>query len=125
MNWLTEDLGKLERGKPVCIALHIPLATIFAQTYIDSIRTPLPYFIVNNGTEVIKLLSNYNVKLVLQGHHHIVEELKYLNTTYLSGGSISHARKYQNFVHDEGFVIIDVQKTEFRWYYCPLADRNY
>lgn len=125
MNWLTEDLGKLERGKPVCIALHIPLATIFAQTYIDSIRTPLPYFIVNNGTEVIKLLSNYNVKLVLQGHHHIVEELKYLNTTYLSGGSISHARKYQNFVHDEGFVIIDVQKTEFRWYYYPLADRNY
>ncbi len=123
MRWLSEDLDKLEKDKPVCVALHIPLATIISQIHIDSIRAPLPYFIVNNGTKVIKLLSNYNVKLVLQGHHHIVEELKYMNTTYLSGGAISHARKYQNFVHNEGFVIVDVQGTEFIWYYCPLADQ--
>jgi 3',5'-cyclic AMP phosphodiesterase CpdA len=122
MKWLTEDLEQQGKEKPVCVALHIPLATIFAQTHIDSMRALLPYFIVNNGTSVIKLLSNYNVKLVLQGHHHIVEELKFMNTTYLSGGSISHARKYQNFVHDEGFIIADVVGYEFSWNYCPLAD---
>jgi 3',5'-cyclic AMP phosphodiesterase CpdA len=125
MRWLSEDLGKLEEGRLVCVALHIPLATIFAQIHISSTRAPLPYFIVNNGTKVISLLSNYNVKLVLQGHHHIVEELKFMNTTYLSGGSISHARKYQNFVHHEGFVIVDVNRNEFRWNYCPLACRTY
>jgi Icc protein len=121
MSWLSEDLDNLEIGRPVCVALHVPLATISAQTHIDSMRSLLPYFIVNNGTSVIKLLSNYNVKLVLQGHHHIVEELKFMNTTYLSGGSISHARKYQNFVHDEGFIITDVVGNEFSWNYCPLA----
>jgi 3',5'-cyclic AMP phosphodiesterase CpdA len=120
MKWLSEDLEKLQEGKPVILALHIPLATIFAQTHIDAIRAPLPYFIVNNGTEVIRLLSNFNVKLVLQGHHHIVEELKYMNTTYLTGGSVSHARKFRNFMHDEGFIIIDVVGNEFRWNYCPL-----
>lgn len=121
MKWLSEVLDELEKGKPVCVALHIPLATIFTQTHIDSMKALQPYLIVNNGTEVIRLLSKYNVKLVLQGHHHIVEELKYMNTTFLSGGSISHARKYQNFVHDEGFVIVDVSGDEFHWKYCPLA----
>jgi Icc protein len=121
MRWLSEDLDKIDEGKPVCVALHVPLATISAQTHIDSMRALLPYFIVNNGTEVIRLLSNYNVRLVLQGHHHIVEELNFMNTTYLSGGSVSHARKYRNFVHHEGFVIIDVTQNEFHWYYCPLA----
>jgi 3',5'-cyclic AMP phosphodiesterase CpdA len=125
MNWLSEDLKKLEEGKPVCVALHIPLATISAQTHIDSMKALLPHFIVNNGTEVIKLLSQYNIRLVLQGHHHVVEELTFMNTTYLSGGSISHARKYRNFVHQEGFVIVDVLGNEFSWYYCPLASRTY
>lgn len=121
MSWLSKDLEKLDEGRPVCVALHIPLVTISAQTHIDSMRPLLPHFIVNNGTEVIKLLSNFNVRLVLQGHHHIVEELKFMNTTYLSGGSISHARKYRNFVHHEGFVIVDVRGDEFSWNYCLLS----
>jgi len=121
MKWLSEDLENLDKGRPVCVALHVPLATIFAQTHINSMNPLPPYFIVNNGTEVLRLLSNYNVKLELQGHRHIVEELNYLNTTYLVGGSISHARKDQNFVHPEGFVIIDVIRDEFSWNYCPLA----
>jgi 3',5'-cyclic AMP phosphodiesterase CpdA len=122
MNWLSDDLEKLEKGRPVCVALHIPLATISAQTHIDSMKALLPHFIVNNGTEIIRLLSNFNVRLVLQGHHHIVEELKFMNTTYLSGGSISHARKYRNFVHHEGFIIVDVHEDEFSWNYHPLSD---
>ena len=125
LNWLAEDLEKLDEGRPVCVALHIPLTTIFAQTHINSMSAPLPYFIVNNGTEVLRLLANYNVKLVLQGHLHIVEELKYMNTTYLVGGSISHAQKDQYFVHHEGFVIVDVVGDEFSWNYCPLAGTNY
>jgi Icc protein len=125
VRWLFEDLENLEERAPVCVALHIPLATITAQTHIDSMNALLPYYIVNNGTEVIKLLSNYYVRLVLQGHHHIVEELKFMNTTYITGGSISHARKYKNFVHHEGFVIVDVTGPEFNWNYYPLADRTH
>ncbi|MGD8539214.1 MAG: metallophosphoesterase [Candidatus Aminicenantes bacterium] len=125
MRWLSKDLDILEKGSPVCVALHIPLATISAQTHIDSMKALLPHFIVNNGTEVIKLLSNYNVRLVLQGHHHIVEELKFMNTTYLSGGSVSHARKYRNFVHHEGFIIVDVHGDEFSWSYYRLADNTH
>ncbi|MGB3862899.1 MAG: metallophosphoesterase [Candidatus Aminicenantaceae bacterium] len=125
LRWLSEDLEIHNRGRPVCIALHIPLTTIFTQAHINSMNAPQPYFIVNNGTEVLRLLSDYNVKLVLQGHLHIVEELKYMDTTYLIGGSLSHAQKDQHFVHHEGFVIVDVSGTEFSWNYCPLAGANY
>jgi 3',5'-cyclic AMP phosphodiesterase CpdA len=121
MRWLSQDLEKLEKNTPICVALHIPLVTIFAQTHINSTKALPPYFIVNNGTEVIRLLTGHSVKLVLQGHIHIVEEMKYLNTTYLTGGSISHARKFKNFVHHEGFIIVDVHGDEFSWNYYPLA----
>ncbi|MGB6338896.1 MAG: hypothetical protein WBF32_03905, partial [Candidatus Aminicenantaceae bacterium] len=125
LRWLSEDLEIHNRGRPVCIALHIPLTTIFTQAHINSMNAPQPYFIVNNGTEVLRLLSDYNVKLVLQGHLHIVEELKYMNTTYLMGGSLSHAQKDQRFVHHEGFVIVDAVGDEFSWNYCPLAGTNH
>jgi 3',5'-cyclic AMP phosphodiesterase CpdA len=125
MEWLSDDLEKLEKDRPVCVALHIPLATIFMQTHINSTIAPRKFAIVNNGTEVIKLLAPYNVKLVLQGHLHIVEELNYQDTTYISGGSISRAQKNPSFVHDEGFVIVDVHGNDFTWNYYTLADRTY
>jgi len=125
LSWLAEDLEKLDEGRPVCVVLHIPLTTIFAQTHINSMSAPLPYFIVNNGTEIIRLLARYDVKLVLQGDLHIVEELKYMNTTYLVGGSLSNAQKDQHFVHHEGFVIVDVYGIEYSWNYYPLANTNY
>jgi Icc protein len=73
---------------------------------------------VNNGTAVIRLLAKYNVKIVLQGHVHIVEELRYKNTTYITGGSLSNARKDPNFEHPDGFVVVDVKGDEFRWKYA-------
>jgi 3',5'-cyclic AMP phosphodiesterase CpdA len=118
LNWLSDDLAKTGKERPVCVALHIPLVSAFSQIHIDTLAAPAKFAIVNNGTRVIKeLLSKYNVKLVLQGHLHVVEEIKYKNMTYIIGGSLSSARKDPNFEHPEGFVVVDVSGDEFRWKY--------
>lgn len=117
-NWLSDILAKIGKERPVCIALHIPLVTMFSQIHIGTLVAPAKFAIVNNGTRVInELLSKYNVKLVLQGHLHILEELKYKNTTYITGGSLSNARKYSHLEHPEGFIVVDVKGNEFSWKY--------
>ncbi len=120
--WLSDDLTKTGKERPVCVAIHIPLVSIFAQIHINSLAAPATFAAVNNGKRVIKeLLSNYNVKLVLQGHLHIIEELKYKNTTYITGGSLSRARKEPNFEHPDGFVVVDIDGNEFSWKYVTYG----
>ena len=116
--WLADILAKIGKESPVCIALHIPLVSMFSQIHVGTLVAPAKFAIVNNGTRVInELLSKYNVKLVLQGHLHILEELKYKNTTYITGGSLSSARKFQHLEHPEGFIVVDVKGNEFSWKY--------
>ncbi len=118
MRWLKEELEKTGKIKPVCIALHIPLLSLLPQLYKNILAEPPEFFLVKNATEVIELLSAHNVKLVLQGHLHLVEELKYKNITYITGGSVS-GFKWQgpSFGHPEGFVIVDVKGDDFSWKY--------
>jgi len=116
--WLKDELEKIGQIKPVCIALHIPLVSLFTQLYRSTLVEPPEFFLVKNATEVIDLLSEYNVKLVLQGHLHLVEELRYKNTTYITGGSVSGFKwRGPSFGHPEGFVIVDVKGDDFTWKY--------
>ena len=119
LNWLKEDLDKIGTEKPACVALHVPLVTSYIQIERDNMMAPPSFAVVNNGTKVIKLLSGYNVRLVLQGHLHIVEEIKYKNTSYITGGILSGA-KWENPSwkgHPNGYVVVDVKGPEFSWEY--------
>ncbi len=117
LNWLKNDLDKTGTERPVCVALHIPLVTSYIQIESDNMSAPPRYLVVNNGTKVIKLLSEYNVRLVLQGHLHVVEEIKYKKTSYITGGILSGA-KWESpswLGHPNGFVVVDVKGDEFSW----------
>jgi Icc protein len=119
LNWLKKDLDKTGTERPVCVALHIPLVTSYIQIEIDNMSAPSSFMVVNNGTKVIKLLSKYNVKLVLQGHLHVVEEIKYKKTSYITGGILSGAKweasSWQGLPN--GYVVVDVKGHEFSWKY--------
>ncbi len=118
MRWIKDELEKTGKIKPVCIALHIPLLSLLPQLYKNILVEPPEFFLVKNATEVIDLLSSYNVKLVLQGHLHLVEELRYKNITYITGGSVSGFKwTGPSFGHPEGFVIVDVKGDDFSWKY--------
>ncbi|GAI95274.1 unnamed protein product [marine sediment metagenome] len=116
--WLREDLEKTGSERPVCVCLHIPFVSVRKQIHDNPIAALSKGTLVNNGNDVIKLLSNYNVQLVLQGHLHVVEEIKYMKTTYITAGAVSaNWWKGKHLGHPEGFVIVDVEGDTFNWKY--------
>ena len=78
--------------------------------------------VVTNALDVIKCMENYNLKLVLQGHLHIVEEIRYGGTTYITGGAVSGA--WWNGARDgfpEGFTVVEAEKDDFHWEYMTYG----
>jgi 3',5'-cyclic AMP phosphodiesterase CpdA len=119
LNWLKDDLDKTGTERPVCVVLHVPLVTSYIQIERDNMSAPPGFAVVNNGTKVARLLSGYNVRLVLQGHLHIVEEIKYKKTSYITGGILSGAKwEAPSWLgHSNGFVVVDVKGDKFVWEY--------
>ena len=79
--------------------------------------------IVRNGKEVRELFLGHNVRLVLQGHTHTVEESVYAGTRYITGGSICGDwwRGPRLGIHPEGLVVADLEGAEMRWKYVPYG----
>jgi len=116
--WLRKDLEKTGSERSICVCLHIPFVSVRKQIHNNPISALSKGTLVNNGNDVIKLLSNYNVQLVLQGHLHVVEEIKYKKTTYITAGAVSaNWWKGPHLGHPEGFIIVDVEGDTFNWKY--------
>lgn len=125
MEWLNRDLARAGKWRPVVMITHVPLFTIFPQYESGATAAPSEKMIVRNAKEVRELFKDYNVKAVLQGHTHVVEECIYTGTRYISCGAISGEwwRGPRMGVHPEGFVVIDIDGENLRWQYMPYGWR--
>ncbi|MFS4418041.1 metallophosphoesterase family protein [Maribacter sp. 2307ULW6-5] len=114
MQWLKEDLRKLERTTPIVVTTHIPMICTYSQLNGgDNTRT------VKNAPEAFKLFEDHNLKLILQGHIHW-KEYGQVNDRFhfLTGGSIAgNGWKGRRHNTKEGFVMVKVTGTEFSWEY--------
>lgn len=120
--WLKQDLEKTGKSKPIVVSTHIPLLSVGAQI----MEKPTAGFeestIVTNANEIIPMLEQYNVKLVLQGHLHFLEDINYNGIHYITGGAVcSNWWKGPRFGMEEGFVKIDVSKENFTWEYIDYG----
>lgn len=123
MQWLKDTLEKTGKTRPVVIVSHVPIMTIFGQY---SLGTTLPTpnsLIVGNGKAVRDLFKDYNVKAVLQGHTHVVEECTYTGTHYITSGAVCGEwwKGPRLGVHPEGFGVYDVSGDSFKWEYVPYG----
>lgn len=114
LQWLKEDLTKVDRETPIVMTTHIPMICTYSQLNGSSgSRT------VDNGHEVFKMLENHNLKLVLQGHIHW-KEYGFVNDRFqfLTGGSIAgNGWKGRRHNTKEGFMKIKVKGNDFSWEY--------
>jgi hypothetical protein len=65
--WLAEDLALVEPGRPVILALHIPV--LGTRHVRDGARSPLASVSVNNREALVRLLEPFDAH-VLSGHTH-------------------------------------------------------
>ncbi|MBD3374456.1 metallophosphoesterase [candidate division KSB1 bacterium] len=116
--WIKKDLETVSPETPVVISLHIPLASVFAQMRQGATAALSETAVVSNSKEVMDLFSDHHLKLVLQGHLHIVEEIIYKDTHFITAGAVSGGWwKGSREGFPEGFARINVKGDDFDWSY--------
>jgi len=118
MEWIKEDLKKVNPEKPVVINIHIPLVTAYMQVIYGAMAPNEENEIVINSKEVLDLFDGHNLKIVLQGHMHFLEDIYTQGTHFITGGAVC-ARWWQGKEYglEEGFVVVHIKDNEFTWEY--------
>lgn len=116
IDWIKNDIQNIEKETPIIIVAHIPFITCAKQILYGYPAEMTPSLVVTNSFDVLKLFDGYNLKLVLQGHLHIVEEIIFKGIHFITGGAIS-GKWWEGANHgfEEGFIVVNIKKDDFSW----------
>ncbi len=122
MAWLKRDLAHTPRSMPIIVVTHIPLLTaFFSASKGGTFPTPDSRVVVNN-LQVLEAFKEHNVPLVLQGHLHVNEMIRWQQTTFIVGGAISGKWwRGEWYGTKEGFSMITLGRNRFDWQYIEYG----
>jgi hypothetical protein len=120
--WIKEELSRIPLGTPVVVVLHIPLVTAFYNITEGATFQAKPNRDVVNNTDVLALFAEHNLVLVLQGHLHVSELLRWRSTTFITGGAIC-AKWWRGpyFGTEEDFNAITLRRDRVEWEYLDYG----
>jgi 3',5'-cyclic-AMP phosphodiesterase len=122
MDWIRKELKETDRKIPVVISTHIPFITANTQKYAGTTVANDSSAVIYNGKEVLDLFTGYNLKLVLQGHLHTVEDIFIDGIHFVTGGSVAAAWwRGPNRDFEEGFMLISVKDGDFSTKYIDYG----
>ena len=122
ITWIKNELKATDSSTPIVITTHIPFITATTQKNKGTTVANDSSEVVYNGKEVLDLFKGYNLKLVLQGHLHIVEDIMIGGIHFITGGAVC-ASKWTgaNQGTEEGFSLITVRNNDFSWKYIDYG----
>jgi 3',5'-cyclic-AMP phosphodiesterase len=130
MKWIREDLAEVDSKTPIVVSTHLPLISVQRQIYSTqgTIENPKDQWIINRK-EILDVFSSHNLKLVLQGHMHILEDI-YIHQSgihFITGGSIAGRPSWQGFRNGEpsGFLRINIKDQDISWDFIDFGWRDY
>lgn len=123
VDWLKKDLAKTDSETPIIISSHIPFISSYNQLKNGTMAPNDEGLIVCNSKEILTMFSGHNLKLVLQGHLHIVEHITYhTGIHFLIGGAVSaHWWWGPNVGMEEGFMLIKIRSGNVEWEYIDYG----
>lgn len=119
INWLKKLLKQTPFTQPFIIVTHVPFLSVYYPV-LKGNYTDMD--IMKNQHEVLNLFKNHNLKLVLQGHMHIYEEIKVKGINFITGGAVSAA--WWNgpyYGTEEGFLYLELEKNDVKWEYIDYG----
>jgi len=121
-DWLKQDLSKVSRTTPVVVVTHVPLLSAFYFASRGStVAAPKNRVVVNN-IDVLNVLNDHNVILVLQGHLHVKEMIRWQGTTFIVGGAVCGMWwRGSWFDTAEGFSRITLTGNRIEWEYIDYG----
>jgi 3',5'-cyclic AMP phosphodiesterase CpdA len=121
LGWLRDELGRTDTDAPIVLATHLPLLSTIPQATKGSTFAVTEHYMVGNNRDVLSLFSDHNLLLVLQGHLHAEEMLRWRGTTFITGGAIC-GDKWKGPKHGtpEGFGSLTLRPGRVEWEYHSL-----
>lgn len=122
IEWIKEELKKTDKTTPIVLSTHIPFITANTQKYKGSTVANDSSTVIYNAKEVLQLFTNYNLKLVLQGHLHTIENIYIDGVHFLTGGAVSGGwwnGPNRNF--QEGFMLLTINGENIAWKYIDYG----
>ncbi len=122
MAWLKEDLSGIGFDTPIVVTLHMPLLTnVYSATKGNMEGVPVNRAMIDN-VEILELFNQHNLILVLQGHLHVAEVIRWRNTTFITGGAICGSWwRGPRFGTEEGYYVIELDGDKVNWQYVDYG----
>lgn len=116
--WVKEQLSSIPRTTPIVLVLHIPLVTTFFGATKGATFEAKANRVVVNNVELMELFAEHNLMLVLQGHLHVSELIRWQKTTFITGGAVC-GKWWDGPFHgtEEGFAMVTLHSDHVEWEY--------
>ncbi|MFH0757709.1 MAG: metallophosphoesterase [Bacteroidota bacterium] len=124
ISWIREDLQKTGKETPIVVSVHIPFITSQTQLTRGSLEPNSRGLVIVNSREVLLHFWEYNLKLVLQGHLHFLEDINVNNQVHFITGGAVCGKWWNNKPEDpmeEGFLLVHMNGEEFDWEYVDYG----
>lgn len=122
LEWLREDLSSVSPETPIAISVHIPVLTAFTQLTQGSQAQNNEGIVITNSRELLECFKDHNLKLILQGHLHILEDIYIQGVHFITGGAVSASwwdGPRGNM--EEGYLWVDIINGEVNWKYIDYG----
>ncbi|MCD8539677.1 MAG: metallophosphoesterase [Leadbetterella sp.] len=113
--WLEEELQKTPADQPVVVVSHVPFLSVYYPV-LEGRYTDADTFV--NQKKVFDLFSGHNLKLVLQGHMHLYEEIKVKEVQFITAGAVS-GNWWNGAYHGTkpGYLEVELDNHSIKWIY--------
>lgn len=111
--WLKHELESIGKSEPIILSIHVPLMSLYHLAIEGEASV---YSTIINSKEIVDILEPYNVKVVIQGHNHIHEEIFVRDRWFVMGGATCGA-----WPSEVGYMIFEVSsKDSVSWDYVKF-----
>ncbi len=117
--WLDALLSETPVDQPIVVSAHVPFLSLYYPV-LEGRYTDTDTFI--NQKQVFDRFAGHNLKLVLQGHQHLYEEIKVKGVQFITAGAVS-ANWWGGAFHgtEEGFLLVHTDGNAFSWEYVDYG----
>ncbi|MBN2572255.1 MAG: metallophosphoesterase [Ignavibacteriales bacterium] len=123
MTWIKNELQNVDTTTPIIISVHIPFITTQTQILEGALAKNSEGLVITNSKEVLDLFAHHNLKLVLQGHLHFLEDIYVQDKVHFitAGAVCSKWWKGKYYGLEEGFLLVRIEDGNISWEYIDYG----
>jgi len=119
IEWLENDLESIDAKTPIVVSTHVPFLSVYYPTLQGKYSNTDTF---KNFKDIWDMFKYKNLKLVLQGHMHLYEEIKVKGVQFITAGAVSASWWGGNYHGtEEGYLLINIDGDNFNWEYVDYG----